>query len=55
MKLIQATHQCFKCNKGTLDSRTKRGFFVKNVLFFLPIKRYRCNFCDSKTYVLESN
>jgi ribosomal protein L37AE/L43A len=42
---------CPKC-KSEVDSRISRGFFVKNLLFFLPLKRYVCYRCQRKRYVL---
>lgn len=47
--------KCNKCNKGDLDTRAKRGVFVKMFLFWLPIKRYKCNYCNKKTYLLGSS
>jgi hypothetical protein len=44
---------CPKCKKGQLDNRVRRGFFVKNFLFWLPLKRYLCYTCTRKTYVYE--
>jgi len=46
---------CKKCGIGKLDTRARRGMLVKATLFWLPIKRYRCNACDKKTYVLGSS
>lgn len=43
---------CPKC-KNQLDNRIPRGFFVKTVLFFLPLKRYVCYRCQRKRYVLR--
>jgi hypothetical protein len=42
---------CPKC-KTELDNRVPRGFFVKHLLFFLPMKRYICYKCQRKRYVL---
>jgi hypothetical protein len=46
--------KCKKCFHGVLDTRSKRPILVKMILFWLPIKRYRCSHCDKKTYVLGS-
>ena len=46
--------KCKKCNRGKLSERTKRGFWVKTILFWLPIKRYRCDYCNKKSYVVGS-
>jgi ribosomal protein L37AE/L43A len=43
---------CPKC-KSELDNRVPRSFFVKNLLFFLPLKRYMCYKCQRKRYVLR--
>jgi hypothetical protein len=42
---------CPKC-KTELDARVPRGFIAKNILFFLPLKRYVCYRCQRKRYVL---
>ncbi len=42
---------CPKC-KTELDNRVSRGFFVRHLLFFLPIKRYVCYRCQRKRYIL---
>ncbi len=47
--------KCSKCFRGTLDYRTPRGFWVKTLLFWLPIRRYRCGYCDKKTYLYGSS
>lgn len=51
MEPVNAKRRCPKCKKGTLDYRTPRGFLVRSLLFWLPIKRYRCGNCNRKTYV----
>ncbi len=43
---------CPRC-KSELDNRVPRGFLVKNLLFFLPLKRYMCYRCQRKRYVLR--
>lgn len=42
---------CPKC-KTEMDTRVSRGFLVKSLLFFLPIKRYKCYGCGRKRYSL---
>jgi len=42
---------CPRC-KIELDSRVPRGFLIRNLLFFLPVKRYICYRCQRKRYVL---
>ncbi len=43
---------CPKCKKGHLDERVPRGTLVKTLLFWLPVRRYRCYNCYKKTYIL---
>ena len=43
---------CPKC-KNQLDDRVPRGYLVKTLLFFLPIKRYMCYRCQRKRYILQ--
>ncbi len=43
--------KCPKCGTGYLDTRVPRGFFVKHVLFWLDVKRYKCNNCGNKVYL----
>lgn len=49
-----AVKKCPKCDGGILNSRAKRPFMVKYVLFFLPIKRYKCSNCHKRSYVFGS-
>lgn len=51
MEQASAKRTCPKCKKGYLDYRTPRAFWVKMFLFWLPIRRYKCSYCDKKTYV----
>lgn len=52
--IIMEKKKCRRCGVGRLDSRAKRGVLVKAFLFWLPIKRYRCDNCYKKSYVLGS-
>lgn len=54
MNTIKERKKCPKCERGELDTRTSRGFIVKTFLFWLPIKRYRCNECWRKSYIYGS-
>jgi len=45
------TVKCPKCGQGFLNSRVKRPAAVKDFLFWLPLKRYKCNKCAKKTYM----
>ncbi len=46
--------KCPHCKKGLLDTRTKRGSFVKTFLFFLDLKRYSCSNCGRKVYLTNN-
>jgi len=52
--VIMEKKKCRRCGVGKLDTRAKRGILVKTFLFWLPIKRYRCDNCYKKSYVLGS-
>ncbi|MDB5287495.1 MAG: hypothetical protein JWR05_2444 [Mucilaginibacter sp.] len=45
---------CSKCKTG-LEDRMRRGFFVKNFLFWLPIRKYICYKCKRGQYVWVNN
>lgn len=47
-------NKCPVCKIGFLDTRIHRDPFVKYILFFKDIKRYRCNNCYSKVYIRKS-
>lgn len=40
---------CPRC-KNEVDTRIHRGFIVKTLFFWLPLKRYICYGCRRKTY-----
>jgi transposase-like protein len=51
---VQKTYRkCPHCKSGLLDTRVKRGFFVKNIFVWMNVKRYQCNSCRKKFYVKE--
>lgn len=52
--IIMEKKKCRRCGVGRLDTRAKRGVLVKTFLFWLPIKRYRCDSCYKKSYVFGS-
>lgn len=54
MNTIKERKKCPKCERGELDTRVHRSWFVKRVLFWLPIKRYRCSLCWNKSYIYGS-
>jgi len=46
--------RCYKC-AAAYHYRVRRNWFLKYVLFFLPIKIYFCGHCVKKRYVLLTN
>ncbi|WP_345331786.1 hypothetical protein [Mucilaginibacter defluvii] len=42
---------CPHCHNKLSGERVHRGFFVRNFLFWLPIKRYMCYKCSKKLYL----
>lgn len=44
---------CPRCKKADLYERVPRAMWVKTILFFLPLKRYKCNRCGKRSYVLS--
>jgi hypothetical protein len=55
LKQPKVYKECPKCHRNDLDTRIKRGIFVKHILFWLPYKRYQCGNCAAKVYVLEKH
>lgn len=47
----KVTAICSKC-KSVLESRAHRSFFVKNFLFWLPIRNFKCYKCMRTQYTL---
>jgi hypothetical protein len=43
--------RCYKCST-VYHYRIKRNWFLKHVLFFLPIKIYFCGHCVKNRYIL---
>ena len=48
-----AGRRCPFCKRGRLHERVPRGYFVKTLLFFLPLKRYKCYYCGKRPYILS--
>ncbi|WP_344977809.1 hypothetical protein [Compostibacter hankyongensis] len=46
--------RCKRCRTGKLDERVPRGWLVKFLLGWLPIRRYRCSHCQRRSYILSS-
>jgi hypothetical protein len=47
----KATAVCSKC-KSVLESRAHRSWFVKTLLFWLPIRNFKCYKCNRTQYAL---
>jgi hypothetical protein len=43
--------KCPSCKTGYLDTRIKRSFLYKHVLFFVKVKRYKCSACNCKRHL----
>lgn len=54
METKKLNKKCPNCNRGVLKNRAKRPAFIKATLFWLPIRRYECNYCYKKSYVFGS-
>jgi transposase-like protein len=52
-KAVKSYPVCPKCKKK-MDSRVARGTLVKMVLFWLPIRRYKCSSCNRKRYIVHN-
>ena len=51
VNVTRPIYKCPHCEKGNLDTRIKRGFFVRNFCFWLDLRRYQCNTCERKVYI----
>jgi len=45
------TYYCSKCG-SPFHFKMRRSWFTKNILFFLPIKKYFCAKCKKSSYIL---
>ena len=52
--LTKPSLKCYKCST-VYHYRIKRNWFLKYVLFFLPIKIYFCGHCVKNRYILLSD
>jgi transposase-like protein len=50
-KAVKSYPVCPKCKKR-MDIRVTRAILVKMLLFWLPIRRYKCSNCSRKRYIL---
>ncbi|MBV8389292.1 MAG: hypothetical protein JO080_05785 [Mucilaginibacter sp.] len=46
------TSVCRRCHQP-LDTRISRGFILKTLFFWLPVKVYFCQKCLAKRYILN--
>lgn len=53
LTVIKEHKKCPRCNQGHLDTRVKRGRAIKTLLFWLDVKRYSCNACGRKVYLIN--
>jgi len=51
INVVKAYKSCPHCERGLLNTRVKRGFFVKNLFVWMDVKRYQCNICARKVYL----
>jgi ribosomal protein S27AE len=49
--VVPVYQKCPNCETGQLDTRIKRGFFVRNLFVWMNVKRYQCNSCGRKVYI----
>lgn len=47
----KAYEKCPSCKTGYLDTRIRRAFVYKYILFFLKVKRYKCSACNCKRHI----
>lgn len=55
LNVTKVYKKCPHCKDGQLDTRIRRSAFVRNVLFFLDLKRYACSSCMRKVYTFEKS
>ena len=58
MKAAETTPKvkCYHCNcSEEYHLRIKRNFFVRQFLFWLPLKHYLCGLCVKRYYVIGDN
>ncbi len=55
INVVQTYYKCPHCEKGQLDTRVKRGFFVRNLFLWMNVKRYQCNNCEKKVYIKNNH
>lgn len=49
---VHTGKQCPRCKTAHTLERVHRPYWVKTLLFFLPLKRYACYRCKRKFYLL---
>lgn len=48
----QHTAKCWRCQE-IMNTRVKRNFLLRTLLFWLPVKVFFCAKCVSKRYVIQ--
>lgn len=51
MEILTRRKKCPKCGEGSLHTRVRKHHLLKMLLFWLPIKRYKCDMCYEKSYI----
>jgi len=52
--VVKNHQRCPHCKTGLLDSRVKRGFFVRNIFVWMKVKRYQFCSCGRKFYLKQN-
>ena len=52
MEILTRRKKCPKCGEGSLHTRVRKHHLAKVFLFWLPLKRYKCDMCYEKSYII---
>lgn len=47
----KCTLRCPQCTQ-VFQSRVRRNWILRNLLFFIPVKIYFCSICDKNVYLI---
>lgn len=53
--IVKTYQKCPHCKTGLLDTRVKRGFFVRNFFVWMNVRRYQCSSCGRKSYLKQND
>jgi len=53
LHVVKEYKKCPYCKTGDLDTRVKRNKLVKSLFFWMDLKRYACNNCGRKVYLVN--